>query len=157
MIRHAYQSITAEVDHMKNKHIKKIYILNLASVTLLRFLFTLACCGNKTSVWLSSMVKLVGICTSRRNRQILSGTSCVWSINDVKRVCAFLFNCNFKSAKVLACVDPAMPRRLLRNQNSVVLLNTRVLAAPQELSADALPSGENNLRHLCPVWEALLN
>lgn len=49
MIRHAYQSVTAEVDHMKNEHIKKIHILNLASVTLLRFLFTLACCGNKTS------------------------------------------------------------------------------------------------------------
>lgn len=50
-------------------------------------------------------------------------------------VCVFLFNYNFKFAKVLACVDPTMPRRLSGNQNSVVLLNTRVLAAPQELSA----------------------
>lgn len=53
--------------------------------------------------------------------------------------------------KVLACFDPAMPRGMSRNQSCIVLLNSHVLAAPQELSADALYPGANTLRHLCPL------
>lgn len=41
MIRHAYQSITAEVDHIKNEHIKKTYILKscLYHIIKVRFHF----------------------------------------------------------------------------------------------------------------------
>lgn len=70
MIRHAYQSITVEVDHVKNEHIKNIYILRLASATLLRFFFTLACCGNETSYQYKCLAVQHGGCLYKQKKQI---------------------------------------------------------------------------------------
>lgn len=74
MIRHAYQSITIEVDHVKNEHIKNIYILHLASATLLRFLFTLVCCGNKAGYQYKCSAVQHGGYLYEQKKQILSGT-----------------------------------------------------------------------------------